>query len=477
MGRDRRKGGVLALALMVGAALWLWLRPGRAPVAPPVAPPVAVAEIDAPVASSPLPPTVQSEKTAAAVSGEDDEPAPVIDEIVVEKPEVCEGEENLIRVKAHTINGTDAFLRASVDGEQGSSVVVRSYLEDGGRQPTHVVQVFGRNKAHASVHKPLFKVKSCAPPVVVTIDHFLQPNTRRAFQLVARASVPSAAVGAGAPREWKPVRYEWDFGDGATLTTSTPVADHDYRDYVEQSITSEFLVKVEVFNADGKKYSGRQTLSLYNPVFANLAIKKQVSIQARMLPSSPVLDSDGKVRQRVTLFHQRPDDVLIHSVTRVRQTDEGPASEVRARSEILDPQQVLRTSRIGPGLAGISFDVEMMAGNDPNFVMERYVVEGSTRDGTPASGHFSVMKPPPAPTRDDEPIEDPALIARILAAQRILGKEIVNDMDLARLEREGRFAGLQVDPALADSGRQKAAERQVASPKRHPPVETRSFAN
>src|SRR5262245_12554508 len=55
------------------------------------------------------------------------EPPPVIDEIILEKSEVCEGEENLVRVRAHTVNGTDEFLHAAVGPEEGMAAPVLSF--------------------------------------------------------------------------------------------------------------------------------------------------------------------------------------------------------------------------------------------------------------------------------------------------------------------------------------------------------------
>ena len=44
------------------------------------------------------------------------------------------------------------------------------------------------------------------------------------------------------------------------------------------------------------------------------------------------------------------------------------------------------------------------------------------------------------------PVVDPDLKAKILAARQMLGKQYVTDEDLWRLEREGRFANLNLTP-------------------------------
>jgi hypothetical protein len=64
-------------------------------------------------ASSRLPPA-----PAAAIASPAPAP-PIIDEIRVEKPEVCEGEENLVTVRAHTPDGNDAFLHYQIGTHPG----------------------------------------------------------------------------------------------------------------------------------------------------------------------------------------------------------------------------------------------------------------------------------------------------------------------------------------------------------------------
>src|SRR5688572_886802 len=94
--------GVAALAAAPGLLVWS-LRPPRVPE------PVRAA----PKASAPeAPPSARRAASAAAASkrAPADDPAPLIDAVEVEKPEVCAGEENLITVRSHTTNGTDAYL-------------------------------------------------------------------------------------------------------------------------------------------------------------------------------------------------------------------------------------------------------------------------------------------------------------------------------------------------------------------------------
>src|SRR4051812_23114351 len=92
-------GAVLATALL----LW-WLLPSGAsadtqpsPSAPTASAPTTAA---APTTATPL-----TTPQAPTVTVADSRPAPVIDEITVEKQEVCSGEENLVSIRAHTVDG------------------------------------------------------------------------------------------------------------------------------------------------------------------------------------------------------------------------------------------------------------------------------------------------------------------------------------------------------------------------------------
>ncbi len=106
-----------------------------------------------------------------------------------------------------------------------------------------------------------------------------------------------------------------------------------------------------------------------------------------------------------------------------------------------------------------------------------YRLSGHTREGHPVMGSFSVLRPPPRPTADNsQAVVDPLLKAKVLAAREMLGKETVNDEDLWRLEREGRFAGLAA--ATAEPARPTTAPAAPPSmpspgvPAMGPPVPT-----
>ena len=132
--RPVRRAATLAIvALAVFTAVVLFLSNRR--VASPARHSVSSDERESTgVPSVPLPPAPAKVPTRAGLpAAHPADPPPIIDAISVEKPEVCSGEENLITVRAHTSNGTDAFLHTVVDGAMGASVPVRLWLDENGR--------------------------------------------------------------------------------------------------------------------------------------------------------------------------------------------------------------------------------------------------------------------------------------------------------------------------------------------------------
>ncbi len=244
------------------------------------------------------------------------DPPPVIDEIVVEKSEVCSGEENLITVRAHTVNGTDAFLHYVVDGAMGSSVPLKLLLGVDGRvEGQHVISVFGRTNTAVTVPVPEYKVKDCQPERVVVVESHVQPNSWSDIEFGARVvplPPPNPGIALeGSQKAFLAASFAWSFGDGDTATTSGPFVVHDYERRTQDTLYSYFTVQVDVRSADGQTLSGRTTLPLINPAFEAFARKGIVQLLIALDPRFPELGPDGRVVQNVRLWHTRPESVTL----------------------------------------------------------------------------------------------------------------------------------------------------------------------
>jgi hypothetical protein len=366
-------------------------------------------------------------------NAEANEPPPVIDEVTVEKQEVCEGEENLVTVKAHTENGTDADLHYMVGLELGPSVPLRLDRSADATQNTWpTIQVFGRNSM-SRVLVPPYRIKDCKAERRLLVVAHLRPNRWGEYDLQAKI------VASAAGKPFHPVSFRWSFGDGASDSTTLPLVTHDYEQRSQDNLYSYELIVVEATGDDGETLVGRTSLALANPAYRALQDRGVVQLFYSLEPRYPQLSEDGTVHQGVRLWQSRKGHpVTLSNVTRVRHLLDGQSLS----PEPVDPG-TLTSSRIIPDAPGIDAAIALDLRNDQETYSVDYLIEGQSDDGIPARGQFSVMRPLMPPTRErHSKITDPGLQARIVRARELLQRPLVSEEDLLRLEMEGRFADL-----------------------------------
>jgi hypothetical protein len=389
-------------------------------------------------AFQPAPPA--SSALAVADAAPPPEPEPIIDEVTVEKREVCEGEENLVTVRAHTVNGTDDYLHYHIGTELGSSVPVRIWPAPDGTYTRPIVSVFGRNNATARVQMPDVRIKRCKSMRNAFIDARVNPNTRAEFTLSARVVDLPAPDARSQPKPFQPVSFAWTFGDGASATTKVPWVVHSYEDRPQDAVYAQFVVGVEVMGDDGQKVSARRALELLNPVAEAFKVKGIVQLLFVMDPRFPELDAHGVVHEHVRLFHLRPESVTIEKMLLTRVYVEGTGE---APPEVIEPSSVLGTTVIPPG-RGIEFDLTLDTNSHQDTFGLTYQVMGHSAAGNAAQCMFSILRPPPKPTANShDPIWDGELLAKVKRARELLHRETVTDEDIWQLEREGKFVGLK----------------------------------
>jgi len=445
--------GALMLALGLGG-LWSSSNPpSRAPI-------VVQREADAPRLAPALAPARAHGARVEQALG----PPPVIDEVVVEKSEVCEGEENLVTVRAHALDGTDAHLRYLIGHEWGQRVPLRAYAEPNGEFPRPVISVFGKNNVMSQVEVPAYTVKRCKPESRAFITHRLLPNTTAELELQAKI-IEVGVRDAPKGKPFTPASYVWSFGDGTQETTKVPRVVHSYEDRRQATLVSNFLVTVEVKGEGREALVGRAALQLHNIAFQNLAERGIVTISMKPTPRFPELGEDGVVRQSFRLFHHRDEAVNVTRLTVVRHYVETADSSPR---EEASPAEVLGTSQIPPG-RGIDVDLELDTRAEPDVFAVTYDIEGETAEGHKAKGSFSVMRPPQRPTKDAHiPVIDPLLVTKIKRAREILGQDFVTDEDIWQLEREGKMRDFEGATAQVDVTPPISAEKPASGGARQP---------
>lgn len=402
-------------------------------------------------------------------------PPPVIDAITLEKKEVCAGEENLVTVKAHTVDGTDPFLHTLIDGHMGTSFPVTLWKDDDGNvMGDHTITVFGKNNVATTVKLPQYEVKDCRPTYIAEIRQRVRANTWAAFDFQARVVGVMPAVTEqdkqrGAParqaaKPFTPVSYTWTFGDGDTATTLTPVVDHDYEGRTQDTLYSYYVIGVSARGPKGETATGRITLALINPAFEALAQKGVVALMISLDPRFPELGPDGKVTQKVRIWHTRPAPVTIERAILTKYYV-GAAGQTAPQD--VGVEALLGSKTIPAGKEGLTTTVTLDPSAEEEIFTKTWALTGTSSEGYPVSGSFSVMLPPPRPGPDaGTTIYDPLLKQKIQLAQKLLDKDTVSDDDLWRLEREGAFKDLKVSPQEAAAAASAAI---AAAIKKGPP--------
>jgi hypothetical protein len=419
------------IAVAIVASVIMWRSCSRSDAVAPVAHGKRNAEIEI----SPSTTAQRSPPTPTVVPHVDldAEPlAPIVDQVIVEHNSVCEGEETLISVKAHTAgNKEDQFLHYMIGSELGASVALKMFPRDNkeGEPPPLVVRVFGRNNVTTEVPVPPIEVRSCKAERRVHVLSRILPNSDE-IELTAKVIEVTSTT------PLRPVEARWEFGDGQRTTTVGPLVTHDYGRRSQDSLYSQFVVTVEVVGTKGERVVGRTSLQLLNPAFEHLAYKHMVLLQTAMTPRFPEVVGDA-VRQRVHVWHRYREAVRVKRVLRYAHAVDNAVDD--PAPEVIEPSALFGATTIGPG--GVDATVELAMGS-PWFSYE-YAIEGESMDGLPAAGTFSVMRPPPRPTKENsEPVIDPLLKAKILRARELLHQEFVTDEDIYRLQGEGAFDDL-----------------------------------
>src|SRR5438128_966945 len=425
--RTSRKTLLAFVAALIALVALLLLPRGREEPIPGVAvAAITPAKVPEPSQTAHLPAPLKPPAASSAVA------PPVFDLVRLEKDEVCEGEENLVTVRAHTTDGNDAFLHYTVAGEAGSQVPVRVYVGRDGNAPPQSAVAFSKDNVATRVELPPYRVKNCRPARILVVTMRMLPNSvsEREFTATVRTL-------EGAP--FAPAWYESSFGDGETGVTPGPVALHDYSALPQRTAFSDLLVKVKASDASGETVEGRFPLHIRNIAFAT-RLRGVATLFAVPVPRFPEIGPDGVVRQKFRLWHA--EDVPVQITGMTLSTFFLPATDGSApappKTIALDHTRLLRHTEIRPA-AFVDESLEYDFGANAAVYAVTFAVQG-TADGMQARREPTLLRPPPAPTRENSiPIQDPAMVQKIRRAMTILNQQTVSQEDIWRLEREGKL--------------------------------------
>ncbi|MBI2567350.1 MAG: PKD domain-containing protein [Candidatus Schekmanbacteria bacterium] len=372
-------------------------------------------------------------KRAPALAGPPPSP-PIIDEVILEKEEVCEDEENLVTIKAHTEgNADDTYLRYQLIGpKKGAGNKIPTMNEpgaDGLNRYAAKAAVWGRGGTRTVLEVPRYKVKKCGPKERrhAWVKHEAVPNTEAGFAFFAYLV---------ADKEFVPVAYEWDFGDGTKLRSDVPRVTHSYEDAIAEAknLYSSFLVKVTITGNNGDQVTGRAGVEISSRFQENFLFKGVVTLLVEKIPRYAVRQGDVS-RQTIRLKNVYDHAIYPEALAReVHVKDE--KLEDNVTTERVEWRQVLQADVIGP-LEKIDVEMEI---TDPDVLMIAYALVGFTDDDYRVEARWEIMAPTADPLGPEgEPVRDPRKEWMIRKSMEVLGKSQVSQEEMRQLLYEGRL--------------------------------------
>ena len=427
---------------------------------------LATAATSAPIAAGFAPATAAPTATTVAATRppqqhDGDGAAPIIDEIIVEKREVCKGEPNLVTVRAHDPKGTDdAWLNTVIDAQPGSSVPLMFWTNE--PKAPRTVLVYGKYNRNVTIAEvPHVTVLDCVAPYLVQVSYMLVPNTEDyfRFKVLMQTAQKQKAFNACA--------FEWDFGDGATTTTSDAFAEHSYLDRPQVGLETSFLVKVKLLSCDGDPaLVGRTALTLRNNYSEQRESKRISGLVIIAEPRYPERGADNVVRQTALVRTWEPEPVEITRVT-YRDTIPSQGPDPGAPVEI-SASSFLGKTHVGNDWIKVPLSVDLNA--IPGWQMRRYELEGKTRDGVAVFGAFTLMAPGVIDRATSQKVDDQEIKDRLVQAMKILGKKQISDEELMQLEEQGKIPKLGMKPPTPAPGFTQPVAPATGAPKPLPPA-------
>jgi len=318
------------------------------------------------------------------------QPGPHIESIELDKSEVCFGEENFANVRAHDQSGSSDRLIVTLARSREMGFRLPFRIERGAEARELRVMVSGPGGPPVSMALPRIRVKDCDEASRASIGVALAPRSVHSFVFTARVDAAPLANHAGS---FDPVRYSWDFGDGARVTTQEPSVNHSYEGAAQSTRFSYFLISVKVSARDGRVASGSRSYG-----FPNFGFGAMVDDQRILLMSSGGLDEGDITKpEKVRLYHGYAHPVTIDRV-RTKELTRGQSEQVA--SEEYAGGVLLGLVSIAPGGSATTRDLGALRPTEPGHSREIEVFGHSGK--VPAYGKFALT----STTRE---VDDPAL--------------------------------------------------------------------
>lgn len=378
------------------------------------------------------------------IGGEAGTAGPLIQDVVVDKPQVCPGEDLL--VMARTIDPGDAEESVDVwiNGQTGHT----QYLQFTGLPGPRVIEVTAALRGQIARAQATVEVVACDAgrqfPVITA-----RPNPYQ------HLTVDLDIANAQAFADQSPT-YIWDFGDGQSTQTTVPVVSHFYGDALDRdTLYSVFQAQVTVRRSGQDDVAAHTTITIQNMYAFN---KQRGFIQPPVEPHTPEVRLAQDTFSAAYTITNLEDQPLRLTSRWLEYQHCDPDKHATRRA----PENV--SIDIGGG-QDLAQQLDLPAQQVPNDVCGLAVYHtGSMPDGLKvyAGVYFAVRDNPLMQER----VQDAALrqvLNQVVAEGLVTDPTRITEADLYRLAREGKIAYPPApDTASADTAPQQVGE--VCSP-------------
>lgn len=346
--------------------------------------------------------------------------AEIIEEVVLEKAEICAGESFLVSVTAEHPELPTKPVDIAINGKMGSS----RYLQFTGQPGIRLIQVTAATlEQHIDIWEGQVEVIACdESQVFPVVSARINP-----FQdLIVDLDILNAA-------EFEPdsPTYVWEFGDGQVVETTVPFVSHDYGEAVDtEQLYTVFQARLTVQRDNQPEVSTNKTLTVWSQYAYN---KGRGIIQPRVT-HEPQLIQEGENYVGVFTVENYEDESIQLTSRLIEFQMCDPAQD----AALLEPEDHLLELE---GNQEITEQFTISVDDVPNEacgVNVHWTGQTSGQIDAYVSLYFDTKENPTM----NQPIVDPAMVALlndIVERGLVTDPHLIADEDLYRLAREGEI--------------------------------------
>jgi hypothetical protein len=295
-----------------------------------------------------------------------------IRDVMYEKDEVCLGDSLEVRLDLQNPDGPVSDLISRIGGKFGDRVVLN--FEEQGEE---TVNIFVKDQqGNMDMKRIKINVVSCPGRAAI----ILKASRKRdridegEFAIVKKRGLEC------------PCSYEWDFGDGTTLSTGEGKASHYYGKREQDGISSTFIVTVDVIDSRNVRARGRTSMTFPNYLWAS----KQLGFSIVPIVQETAYGMTGNNYEVAVKIRNIYDNTIIFDTATIQA--KGCSADDKPHGETIKAASIMKKTEIRGGESAddsISIPRSLVPDSACSISV---VLKGSFPDNTPVTGMVFFLK-------------------------------------------------------------------------------------